>query len=68
MKVKTYDHEHAGGSKCKGDGNGGDHIITSLQVSVLGQVLEVVLLLEEVLTWHKWCFCHPALRENNLDY
>jgi hypothetical protein len=34
---------------------------------VLGQVLEVVLPLEDPFTWQKWCFCHPALRANNLD-
>ena len=56
----TTNHEHAGGSKRKGDGNGGDHIVTPFQVSVLGQVLEILLLLKEPLTWQKWCFCHPV--------
>jgi len=64
LKVQTYNHEHAGGSKCKGDSNGGDHIEAPFQVGVLGQVLEVMLLLEEPLTRQKWCFCHPASKEN----
>jgi hypothetical protein len=40
----------------------------TLHVGVLGQVLEVVLLLEEPLTRQKWCLCHPVLRAKNLDY
>lgn len=63
MKAETYNHEHAGASKCKGDGNRGDKIIAPFQVGVLGQVLEVTLLLEEPLARQKWCFCHPALKK-----
>ena len=52
----TTNHEQAGASKCKGDGNGGDHIVTAFKVGVLGQVLEILLLLHKLLTWEKWCF------------
>lgn len=66
LTAQTYNHEHAGGSKCKGDGNRGDNIVAPFQVGVLGQVLEVMLLLEEPLTRQKWCFCHPASKEKKI--
>lgn len=57
----TANHEQAGASKCKGDGDRGDHIVTPFKVGVLAQLLEILLLLNKLLTWKKWLFRqHPG--------
>ena len=53
---KAYNHVERRSSQGKRDGNGGDLVHWSFEVSVPLDALEQPLLLQKLLSWPKWCF------------
>ena len=53
---EAYNHVERRGSQGKRNGNGGELVHGSFEVSVPLDALEQPLLLQKLLSWPKWCF------------
>ena len=56
LRREAYNHVEGRGSQGKRNGNGGDLVHGSFEVSVPMDALEQPLLLQKLLSWPKWCF------------